>query len=204
MKVPFKWLKEYVDIDLQPAELARKITLAGFETLATPVGKGNWTNVFVGQITAVNPHPNADRLHLPTVELGTEKQSVVCGAPNLKVGDKIDASLFKQGDRVDVVGISKGKGFAGVVKRHHFSGGPKTHGQSDRTRHPGSIGSTTYPGRVFKGLRMAGRMGGEQVTVKSLEVYQADPQRNLLLVRGAVPGNRNGLLLIKKSSKGNG
>jgi len=89
MKVPFKWLKEYVDIDLRPAELAGKITLAGFETLATPVGKGNWTNVFVGQIVAVNPHPNADRLHLPTVDLGTEKQSVVCGAPNLKVGDKI-------------------------------------------------------------------------------------------------------------------
>jgi len=89
MKVPFKWLKEYIDVSLPPAELARRITLAGFETLATPVGRGNWENVFVGQIVAVNPHPNADRLRLPTVDIGTEKQAVVCGAPNLTVGDKV-------------------------------------------------------------------------------------------------------------------
>jgi len=119
----------------------------------------------------------------------------------VKVGDKIDVSLFKVGDKVDVIGISKGKGFAGVVKRHHFKGGPKTHGQSDRTRHPGAIGSTTYPGRVWKGLRMAGHMGNQQVTIQHLEVFQANPERNLLLVRGAVPGARNGLLLIKKSGR---
>ena len=118
---------------------------------------------------------------------------------DIKVGDKVDVGLFKAGDLVDVTGVSKGKGFAGVVKRHHFAGGPKTHGQSDRHRAPGSIGATTSPGRVFKGLRMAGHMGDERVTVCNLEVFEADPGRNLLMVRGAVPGGTNGLLLIRKS-----
>ena len=118
------------------------------------------------------------------------------------VGDKVNVSMLEIGDLVDVIGISKSKGFAGVVKRHHFAGGPKTHGQSDRHRAPGSIGATTTPGRVFKGTRMPGRMGADQVTAQNLEVFQADPERNLLLVKGAVPGSKNGLLLIKKSSKG--
>jgi large subunit ribosomal protein L3 len=122
-------------------------------------------------------------------------------AEGIKVGDKIDASVFKAGDLVDVTGISRGKGFAGVVKRYHFRGGPKTHGQSDRTRHPGAIGSTTYPGRVWKGTRMAGHMGNDQVTVKNLEVFQASPDRNLLLVKGAVPGAKNSLVIIKKSGR---
>jgi large subunit ribosomal protein L3 len=116
-----------------------------------------------------------------------------------KVGDLIDVNAFKQGDRVDVIGISKGKGFAGVVKRHHFKGGPKTHGQSDRQRHPGAIGSTTTPGHIKKGLRMAGHMGSQQVTAQRLEIMKIDPTRNLLLVKGAVPGSNNGLVLIKKS-----
>lgn len=120
----------------------------------------------------------------------------------IQAGDKVDVSLFKVGDLVDVTGISKSKGFAGVVKRHHFAGGPKTHGQSDRERAPGSIGSTTSPGRVLKGMRMAGHMGNDRVTVRHLEVFKTAPERNLLLVKGAVPGDRNGLLLIKKSSKG--
>ncbi len=120
----------------------------------------------------------------------------------IKVGERVDVSLFKAGDLIDVTGVSKGKGFAGVVKRHHFAGGPKTHGQSDRHRAPGSIGATTSPGRVFKGTRMAGHMGSSQVTVRHLKVFEADPARNLLLVGGAVPGARNGLLLIKKSSRG--
>ncbi len=119
----------------------------------------------------------------------------------IEVGEKVDVSLFKAGDLVDITGVSKGKGFAGVVKRHHFAGGPKTHGQSDRHRHPGSIGATTSPGRVLKGMRMAGHMGNRRVTVRHLEVFEADPARNLLLVRGAVPGGRNGLLLIKKSGR---
>jgi large subunit ribosomal protein L3 len=121
---------------------------------------------------------------------------------DVEVGQKVDVSLFKVGDLVDITGVSKGKGFAGVVKRHHFAGGPKTHGQSDRHRAPGSIGSTTSPGRVFKGLRMAGHLGDKRVTARNLEVFEADPARNLLLVKGAVPGGRNGLLLIKKSGGG--
>jgi large subunit ribosomal protein L3 len=119
----------------------------------------------------------------------------------LALGDKLDVSVFKPGDRVDVVGTSKGKGFAGVVKRHHFRGGPKTHGQSDRHRAPGSVGSGTTPGRVLKGLRMAGHMGNERVTVQNLEVIEADPKRNLLLLKGAVPGGDNGLLIIRRAVK---
>lgn len=117
---------------------------------------------------------------------------------NLELGSKVDASLFVVGEAVDIVGTSKGKGFQGGVKRHGFRGGPKTHGQSDRTRAPGSIGSGTTPGRVLKGTRMAGHMGNERVTVKKLQVIQADPERNLLVVKGSVPGANGGLLMIKK------
>jgi len=120
----------------------------------------------------------------------------------IEAGQQVDVSLFQPGDLINVTGVSKGKGFAGVVKRHHFSGGPKTHGQSDRHRAPGSVGAGSTPGRVWKGLRMAGHMGNRQVTAINLEVFQADPARNLLLVRGAVPGGKNGLLLIRKSARG--
>ncbi len=118
-----------------------------------------------------------------------------------QVGQKFGASLFSVGDLVDVTGISKGKGFAGAMKRHGFRGGPATHGQSDRARAPGSIGATTTPGRVFKGLRMAGRMGNEQVTVQNLEVVLVDPERNLLGVRGSIPGNRGVLVVVRKAVK---
>ena len=121
---------------------------------------------------------------------------------DLKVGDTLDVNLFKPGDIVDVVGVSKGKGFAGVVRRHHFKGGPKTHGQSDRERHPGAIGSTTTPGHIKKGLRMAGHMGAERVTAQRLEIMKVDPAWNVLLVKGAVPGSNKGLVLIKKSRRG--
>lgn len=126
----------------------------------------------------------------------------VTDATAYQVGQKITVSIFKPGDKVDVTGTSKGKGFAGVVKRHHFAGGPRTHGQSDRLRAPGAISSGTTPGRILKGKRMAGRMGNERVTVKGLTVIQADPQRDLLLVKGSVPGAANGLLLIKKAVSG--
>jgi large subunit ribosomal protein L3 len=115
------------------------------------------------------------------------------------VGAKFDVGMLRPGDLVDVVGTSKGRGFAGVIKRHGFRGGPKTHGQSDRHRAPGSIGSGTTPGRVFKGMRMAGHMGNERVTVTNLRVVQVDAERHLLALQGAVPGGRNGLLLIRKS-----
>jgi large subunit ribosomal protein L3 len=118
-----------------------------------------------------------------------------------ELGQKLNAALFNVGERVDVSGVSKGKGTAGGVKRHHFKGGPKTHGQSDRTRRPGASGSTTTPGRVLKGTRRAGQMGAANVTVSNLEVIQVDAERNLLTVRGAVPGAKNGLIFVKKARK---
>jgi len=143
---------------------------------------------------------SAEKGHLKDIGMFAHLREFRVGeTKDVKVGDKVDVSVFKAGDHVDVVGVSKGKGFAGVVKRHHFKGGPKTHGQSDRERHPGAIGSTTTPGHLKKGLRMAGRMGGERVTARGLEVMKADPAHNLLLVKGAVPGSRNGLVLIEKS-----
>lgn len=113
------------------------------------------------------------------------------------LGTKILATeVFKKGDVVDVVGVSKGKGYAGVVKRHHFKGGPRTHGQSDRERAPGSIGQTTTPGRVYKGKRMAGRMGHERVTVQNLKVVDVDEER--IWIKGLVPGSVNSLVMVKK------
>ncbi|MEI6179153.1 MAG: 50S ribosomal protein L3 [Chloroflexales bacterium] len=117
------------------------------------------------------------------------------------VGEIIRADLFQAGQKVDIAGNSKGRGFAGVVKRHHFRGGPKTHGQSDRHRAPGSIGAGTTPGRVWKGQKMAGRMGGKRVTVQNLEVVEVLADKNLLLVKGSVPGARNGLLQIRRAVK---
>ena len=113
------------------------------------------------------------------------------------IGERIGVEIFEPGDRVNVTGTSKGRGFAGVVKRYHFAGGPKTHGQSDRHRARGSIGAGNTPGRVFKGMRMAGHMGNEQVTVRRLEVLQSDPARGLLIVAGSVPGPKDGLLKIR-------
>lgn len=118
-----------------------------------------------------------------------------------KLGDRIGPEIFQPGDRIDVTGVSKGRGFAGSVKRHHFAGGPKTHGQSDRHRAPGAIGAGNTPGRVYKGMRMAGHMGAEQVTVRGLEVLESHPARGLLIVAGAVPGARNGLLKIRFSRR---
>ncbi len=112
-------------------------------------------------------------------------------------GTVIKASeVFKPGDLINVIGVSKGKGYAGVVKRHHFKGGPRTHGQSDRERAPGSIGQTTTPGRVYKGKKMAGKMGNEQVTVRNLTI--ADITDELILINGLVPGPKNSLLIINK------
>ena len=119
----------------------------------------------------------------------------------LKVGQTLDASLFKKGDKVDIIGISKGKGFAGGVKRYHFRGGPKTHGQSDRHRAPGSVGGTTSPARVYKGQRMAGHMGNRRVTALNVEVAQADTGRNIVLLKGTVPGAEDAIVLIRKSIK---
>jgi len=118
-------------------------------------------------------------------------------APIPSIGTQIIATeVFKQGDIVDVIGVSKGKGYAGVVKRHHFKGGPRTHGQSDRERAPGSIGQTTTPGRVYKGKRMAGRMGHDRVTIKNLRIV--DVGQDQISIKGLVPGSVNSLVMIKK------
>jgi large subunit ribosomal protein L3 len=116
----------------------------------------------------------------------------------VELGSLFDVGLFRDGEAVDIVGTSKGKGFQGVMKRHGFRGGPRTHGQSDRSRAPGSIGPGTTPGRVLKGTRMAGRMGNARITAKKLQIVQADPERNLLVVKGSVPGANGGLLVIQK------
>jgi large subunit ribosomal protein L3 len=118
---------------------------------------------------------------------------------DVQVGQRVGVDLFQPGDLVDVTATSKGRGFAGVVRRHGFSGGPKSHGQSDRHRAPGSIGSTTTPGRVLKGLHMAGHMGARRVTVRGLRVVQVNPARGVLLIKGAVPGATSGLVIVRRS-----
>jgi large subunit ribosomal protein L3 len=120
---------------------------------------------------------------------------------DVSVGDVMKADVFSIGERVDVIGTSKGKGFAGAVKRYHFAGGPKTHGQSDRHRAPGSNGSGTTPGRVYKGSRRPGHMGDERVTVQSLKVVLVDAERNLIGVNGAVPGSKGGMVIINEARK---
>lgn len=120
-------------------------------------------------------------------------------ADNLKEGDQVKVDIFSEGDIVKVSGISKGKGFQGVVKRHGFAGGVRTHGQSDRERAPGSIGGSSYPSRVFKGQRMAGRMGGDTVTVRNMKVVKIFSDSNLILIKGAVPGTKTGFVEIYKN-----
>jgi len=122
-------------------------------------------------------------------------------AVQYRPGQKITVEVFSPGDHVDVVGTSKGRGFAGGVKRYGFGGGPKTHGQSDRHRAPGSVSSGTTPGRVWKGKRMAGHMGNQRVTAQNLTVVRVDADRNLLVVKGPVPGPRNGLVVVKEARK---
>lgn len=120
---------------------------------------------------------------------------------SLEVGQSIGVDIFEPGELVDIIGRSKGRGFAGVMKRHGFAGGPRTHGQSDRSRAPGSIGGGTTPGKVYKGMKMPGHMGDRRITAKGLEVISVDPERNLLLVKGGVPGAPNGLLQIRRTGK---
>ncbi|TXK50829.1 50S ribosomal protein L3 [Pontibacter qinzhouensis] len=118
---------------------------------------------------------------------------------SLSLGDQVDVNLFVEGEFVDVIGTSKGKGFQGVVKRHNFAGvGGQTHGQHNRARHPGSIGACSWPSRVFKGMRMAGRMGGNRVTIQNLTVLRVIADKNLLVVSGSIPGAKNSYVLIEK------
>jgi large subunit ribosomal protein L3 len=120
---------------------------------------------------------------------------------DVTIGDSVTVGMFKKGDWVDVVGVSKGKGFQGVVKRHHYAGGPESHGSMFH-RHPGSMGASSYPSRVWKGKTLPGHMGAERVTVQRLKVVDSRPEENLLFVRGAIPGATNGLIVVRKSKKG--
>jgi large subunit ribosomal protein L3 len=136
--------------------------------------------------------------NLPKLAVLREFRLDAAGEEAYTVGQKLDVTLFAAGDIIDVTGVSKGKGFSGHIKRHHFKRGPKTHG-SDHHRAPGSIGPGTTPGRVYKGMRMAGHLGDERATVKQLRVVRADAERNLLLLKGSVPGAPHGLILVKKA-----
>jgi len=152
-----------------------------------------------------------DKKSLPKTTEGIIKKAGIATKPNImrelpidilgevKVGDVIDVSeVFTEGDTIRVTGISKGKGFAGVVKRHHFRGGPKTHGQSNRERSPGSIGQTTTPGRVYRGKKMAGRMGSDTVTVRNLKVVKIEKETHCMYIKGLIPGGKNALVIIRK------
>ncbi|HMQ79052.1 MAG TPA: 50S ribosomal protein L3 [Ignavibacteria bacterium] len=147
---------------------------------------------------AVPQVKNFKKKNLPVLRFLKEVRDFE-NAENLKVGDVIKTDLFKEGDIVKVTSKSKGKGFQGVVKRHGFGGGSVTHGQSDRLRAPGSIGASSYPSRVFKGQRMAGRTGGDKISVRNLKIVKIIPESNLLLIKGAVPGAISGIVEIYKA-----
>lgn len=136
------------------------------------------------------------------VEPTQHLRSIRHDGDELEAGSVIKVSIFKEGERVDVTGISRGLGFAGTMKRHHFSGGNKTHGQSDRWRAPGSIGQSAQPSRVFKGHRMSGRMGKDKVTVLNLVIVKIIEEENLMLVRGAVPGFKGSLVKVRSTNRG--
>ena len=122
-------------------------------------------------------------------------------ATALEEGAEIKANVFEKGEMVDIVGVSKGRGFAGTIKRHGFNRQPKTHGQSDRERAPGSVGMCAFPGRTLKGQRMAGRMGNDRVTIQNLEVVVVDADKNLLAIKGSIPGAKGGIVMIKPSTR---
>jgi large subunit ribosomal protein L3 len=155
----------------------------------------------LGLLEPSEKHPNRKKPKNPLPPLRHLREFRLDDVSDLEEGQQVTVDVFEEGDRVDVVGTSKGKGFAGTIKRHHFKRQKKTHGQSDRERAPGSIGSTTTPGRVHKGKRMAGRMGGQRVTSQNLEVVVIDPALNLLAVKGSVPGAKGGVVTVHESVK---
>lgn len=147
----------------------------------------NTTQPLVGHFKKAGTSPKRKLVEFKTFE-GT-----------LNLGDKVEANLFVEGDFVDAIGTSKGRGFQGVVKRHGFSGvGGQTHGQHNRGRHPGSIGACSFPSRVFKGLRMGGRMGNDRVKVQNLKVLKVYPEQNLLVISGSIPGAKNSFVILEK------
>ena len=162
--------------------------------------RDGYTAVQLGtDIVARLSKPEAGQLGSSLPKVATIREFRVDDVDAYQIGQTVSVGdLFSPGDLVDVTGVSKGKGFAGQIKRHNFKRGPKTHG-SDHHREPGSIGPGTTPGRVYKGMRMAGHMGDDRVTVKKVRIVRTDPERNLLLVNGSLPGSRNSLILVKKA-----
>jgi large subunit ribosomal protein L3 len=188
--------------------IARPVTLieAGpcYVTQVKTVEKDGYSSVQIG-FDEVKPKRltrgqlgHLERNELPPLKVLREFRTK---SPEVAEGDPLTVGMFETGERVDIVGTSKGRGFAGVVKRYHFAGGPKTHGQSDRQRAPGSLAAGTTPGRVFKGKRGPGRMGNERVTSSNVRVALVDPERNLIAVDGSVPGPRGGLVIVKSARK---
>jgi len=161
----------------------------GYTAIQLGFGEGKPARLTKGQLG------HLQRNNLPALRHLREFR--VLGGADVTEGAEIKADVFAQGERVDVIGTSKGRGFAGTIKRHNFNRQNKTHGQSDRERAPGSVGGTTNPGRTFKGQRMAGRMGNDRVTAENLEVVVVDAERNLLAVRGSVPGANGGIVIVK-------
>jgi large subunit ribosomal protein L3 len=142
-----------------------------------------------------------ERLNLKPMRHVREIRLAADQVENYKVGDSINVSIFAVGDFVDVVGTSKGKGFQGVVKKYHFKGSTQTRGTHEYRRHPGSIGHREFPGKVWKGKKLPGHMGSERVTIQNMKLAKVDPENNLLLIRGAVPGHRGALVLVRKAVK---
>jgi large subunit ribosomal protein L3 len=188
--------------------IARPVTLieAGpcYVTQVKTVEKDGYSSVQIG-FDEVKPKRltrgqlgHLERNELPPLKVLREFKTK---SPEVAEGDQLSVEIFETGERVDIVGTSKGRGFAGVVKRYHFAGGPKTHGQSDRQRAPGSLAAGTTPGRVFKGKRGPGRMGNERVTSPNVRVALVDPERNLIAVDGSVPGPKGGLVIVKPARK---
>jgi large subunit ribosomal protein L3 len=166
--------------------------------------KNNYSAVQLGFIDEKPNHVNKPRKGYFSRQ-GVDPKKVlrefrVGDASGYSVGQVLTVELFAGGEKVDVRGVSKGKGYAGGMKRHHFSGGPASHGASKIHRHSGSSGANSYPGHIFKGKKMAGRMGGEQVTTKGLTVFSVDAENNLILIQGSIPGANDGLVLIYKTS----
>lgn len=157
----------------------------------------------LGLLEKSTKHPERPRRQFasPVPALRHLREFRVDGLDGIEEGQQITVDVFARGDRVDVIGTSKGKGFAGTIKRHNFKRQPKTHGQSDRERRPGSIGTTSTPGWVKKGTRMAGRMGNERVTTQNLEIIVVDKEHNLLAVRGSIPGAKGGLVVVQPTVK---
>ncbi len=172
-----------------------------FVTQVKTAEKDGYTAVQMGfdEAKKLNKPERGHLKNLP--QLKTLQEVRTGNVANFEVGQKLNVGIFAVGDMVDVIGTSKGKGHAGVVKRHHFNGGKTTHGASDRVRRPGASGATTTPGRVLKGLRMAGQMGNKRATVLNLEVVQVDAERNILAVKGAVPGTKDSLVFVRRARK---